>query len=470
MTLQEFLRALRHAWWIVVACLIAGALGGVAVALLQTPKYTAVSTLFIATTTPSQGPEGRLTDNMFVQARATTYAALASTSTVLEAAAASLGGVSIRDLQTSITSDARENTNLVDITSVAPSPERSADEANAVALALARTVSELESAGTPGESQVILRVVQPAFPPLAPTSPKLQSTVLVGVIVGLASGVAGTVLAQILSGRLRSPRDVAAVAGLVPTSIPEARGRRGGASPERRREAYRSLRTKLRHEMGSRGCVVVAPVAPGASARPLAEELARAFGEIGTSVLLIDADRRAVRGRASRRDARHGMSVPEHGLAEVLAGQVSLQDAVVAGDEVNLSRLPAGGFADNTSQLLSGEAMKRVIDVAVREFDCVLVVSPPVLERSEAAVLAARAQACVLYMTARATRRSDLLFALERIFAVGVMSVDLVLDNVSRHDMQPALARYAPTPQLARWDADAVPERAVPAGSLLGSD
>jgi capsular polysaccharide biosynthesis protein len=444
-TLQDFLRALRHGWLIVVLCVVGGGLAGFGYASVQDPQYRATATLFISTT-GAQTPDIRQTDNVFSQSRASTYAQLATTTPVLQEAANVLGDRSLSDVRTGIVSAAREETNLIDVTAVAPSADQAASEADAVAQALARTVNELEATSPLNATDVVLRLVQPASPPDAPESPRQARTVLVGLIVGLSAGVGITILRQSLSSRLRSPRDVAAVAGIVPTSLPEGPdGQRKGASPERRREAYRSLRSNLRYGLGARGSVAVAPVTPGSSARPLAQELARAFGEVGTSVLLIDADLRPGRSRNPRR-SRHGESPPGPGLSEVLTGQLALQDAVTPGEDANTWLLSAGDFSEATSQLLSTEAMAQLLDFAATAYEYVLVVAPPMLERSEAAVLAAQAHACVLRIEARSTRRSDLLFALERVAAVGVTSVSLVLDKVSRLDMQPARVRYTPPP------------------------
>ena len=464
MTLHDFLRTLRHGWWIVVACLLVGALGGLVVGLTQAPRYSSVSTLFITTTSPAAGTqlsEARQADNAFVQSRATTYANLATTSTVLEAAAKSVLGISVSDLRRDVTSAARPSSNLIDITAVATTSTRSADEANAVAQALTSAVSSLESANSPSGSQVVMKVVQPASPPVDPVSPQLRSTALIGLIVGLAVGVAITVLVQAISGRIRSPRDVAVVSGLVPTSIPEARG--SVASIERR-EAYRSLRINLRHRIGARGAIAVVPILAGTTARPFASELAGTFGEIGARVLLIDADQRPDQGPRHRSVSAE--SAPGPGLAEVVAGLRSINDVVVPAGEPNLWSLPVGRSSEDASQLLSQDAVARVIDTAVSDFDYVLIVAPPILERSVAAALASCAQACVLTMEARATRRDDLLFALERLVAVDVINVSLVLDNVRRGDMLPAGGNFVPAPDAAETHSVAEPARPAMASTV----
>ncbi|TNM59455.1 hypothetical protein FHN55_20700 [Streptomyces sp. NP160] len=435
MTLQDFLRELRHSWWIVALGVALGGLLGAVLATSQTPTYQSSASLFV-TTAGAGASDARAADNSFVQSRVTTYASLGTQSSVLEQAAASLDGVSVEQLRREVTSSAREGQNLIDVSASADSADQAAAEANAVAQALATTVNQLEApsgsaAGT--ESEVVLRVTQEATAPAEPVSPNVPRTVLVTLLVGLAAGIGVMVLAAAASGRLRGPRDVASITGIVPTSVPEARG-------ERQREAYRALRSALRHSLGARGSVAIAPVQPGTSGRELAEELAQALGEVGSTSLLIDADFRSDRGRGRRKDT--GQANPSRGLAQVLAGEEALDQVVTAGGHPNTWLLPAGTFVESSAQLLSSDNMTRILEHVTRDFDYVLVLAPPMLQRSEAAVLAAQAHATVLRMDARAVRRPDLLFALESLHAVGVTSINLVLEGVSKLDMQPARVRY----------------------------
>jgi succinoglycan biosynthesis transport protein ExoP len=180
-------------------------------------------------------------------------------------------------------------------------------------------------------------------------------------------------------------------------------------------------------------------VAHGSDSRDLSTGLTLAFGEIGATVLLIDADFRSERLRSPFLRERESTAAPDtDGLAGILAGRTTLQNETTEGPNPNIWHLRTGTPSGTTTQQLGSDAMRRLRSEASQRYDYVLIVSPPVLERSEATVLASEADITVVVVAARATKRGDVLFGLERLAGVGVTAPTLVLDDVARLDMQPA--------------------------------
>jgi capsular exopolysaccharide synthesis family protein len=99
------------------------------------------------------------------------------------------------------------------------------------------------------------------------------------------------------------------------------------------------------------------------------------------------------------------------GLTDLLSEQIELNDAVQATQHDNLIVLPAGRRAPDPAKLLSNKRFENIIENLLREFDRVVIDSPPVNAVSDALLVAASAHATCLVVRAgktpkRAIRRA----------------------------------------------------------------
>lgn len=140
-------------------------------------------------------------------------------------------------------------------------------------------------------------------------------------------------------------------------------------------ESIRVLRAHIvaKHlREGRRSLAMTAP-ASGAGCSFVTANLAVALAQTGTSVLLIDGNMRAPR--------LEGYFTPDEampGLSDCLIERgIPFTDAVQ--DEVlpNLSLLFAGEPREDASELLSGAEFKALIESCIRDYDIVLIDTPP---------------------------------------------------------------------------------------------
>jgi capsular exopolysaccharide synthesis family protein len=135
-------------------------------------------------------------------------------------------------------------------------------------------------------------------------------------------------------------------------------------------EQYRSLRTRIAQieSTGARRVILVTSPGDGDGKTVTAANLALTMAqEFQRQVLLVDAD---------LRDARlhECLGIPrEPGLADVLAGDVSLDDALVSLSEYRVLALPAGKPHGRPAELLGSEPMRRLIEGLARRFDRVVI-------------------------------------------------------------------------------------------------
>jgi capsular exopolysaccharide synthesis family protein len=143
---------------------------------------------------------------------------------------------------------------------------------------------------------------------------------------------------------------------------------------ERSSESYRLIRTKIvQHPLKPR-LICVSSSTPGDGKTVTAMNIAGSLAlKRETTAILVDADLRRPRLSGV-------LGIPgSPGLAEVLAGTCSIQEAVVrVADLPSLYFLPAGRSAINPTELLDSERWRSLVDWMHNTFTFAILDSPPV--------------------------------------------------------------------------------------------
>ncbi len=149
-------------------------------------------------------------------------------------------------------------------------------------------------------------------------------------------------------------------------------------------EAYKTLRTNIRFTLpgrdGGKFCITSSISGEGKSITIL--NLAISFAEAGRKVLLIDADMR----RPAL--ARLLIEKASPGLSNVLAGMSTVEQAVRRQIYPNLDILFSGDISPNPSELLGSKEMEKLVEKMSREYDYILIDTPPVTIVSDACIIA----------------------------------------------------------------------------------
>ncbi len=187
-------------------------------------------------------------------------------------------------------------------------------------------------------------------------------------------------------------------------------------------EQYRAIRSRITlHEEHTplRTVMVTSPgrgegksITAGNLALTMAQELQR-------RVVLVDADLR----RPSVR-ALFGIDEDGPGLSEVLAGEATLDEALVYLPDYGLTLLPAGATPQFPTELLGSAAMRRALDTLRARFDRVLIDLPAVMPLADVGTVAPLADGVVMVVRAAVTHRPALdqaLAALEDTKVLGVV-------------------------------------------------
>jgi capsular exopolysaccharide synthesis family protein len=128
---------------------------------------------------------------------------------------------------------------------------------------------------------------------------------------------------------------------------------------------------------------------------------------LGRRVLLIDCD--------LRRPKVHpvlGMK-PKVGLAEVLTGGSSIDEAIVTAESVALDVLPVCGRPANPSELLGSSEMSQLVEDVASRYDRVILDTPAALGLPDAKAVSDLCDGTVMVVRADVTARSELEAVLE---------------------------------------------------------
>ncbi len=124
-------------------------------------------------------------------------------------------------------------------------------------------------------------------------------------------------------------------------------------------------------------------------------------------VLLIDCDLRRPKVHPAL-----GLK-PEIGLAEVLAGASSIDDAISTAKGLTLDVLPVCGRPANPSELLSSLEMRRLVEEVADRYDRVVIDTPAALGLPDAKAVSDLCDGMVVVVRADVTAQSDLEAVLE---------------------------------------------------------
>ena len=175
-------------------------------------------------------------------------------------------------------------------------------------------------------------------------------------------------------------------------------------------EQFRGLRGRIDAIASQRQIrtIAVTSALPGEGKTTAAINLAVVTSmSVGRRVLLVDCDLR-------RPKVHRSLGVqPEAGLAEVLTDEVSLDDAIVKAEGLNLELLAVRGRPANPSELLGSARMRELIEEMGQRYDRVIVDTPAALGLPDAKAVADLCDGSVMVVRADTTRQEDVLTVLE---------------------------------------------------------
>lgn len=194
-------------------------------------------------------------------------------------------------------------------------------------------------------------------------------------------------------------------------------------SGSRAAQNYRKLGAKivfLNSNQGFRSLLVGSPRGSQAASE-VAANLAAVLGQLGRSVILVDADL-----RASTVSTMFGLE-KRPGLTDLFGDEVSLNECVVPVDDIeNLFVLPSGQ-SENVGGLLASDSMLDLIQHLQGLADLVIIAAPPFQEQAEGIVLASRVNGALIATVYGQTHRREVREVMEDLYSLGAQVIGTVL-------------------------------------------
>jgi len=428
--LKDYIRILRKRWIVILTLVVVGVVGAGAASALTTPLYTATTQVFVSTSQDSGSASDLAAGNSFTLQRVQSYAQAVGTASVLQPVIKSLQlDMTVEELAKNVEASAPITTVILSITVTDADRNLAASIANAIGETLPNVVDEIEKSDSGGDSPVKISTLQPAVVPIDAASPNNKLNLALGLLVGLALGVGLAVLLEVLDTRIRSIRDVESLTDLTVIGgiafDPEAAKNPlvvqvDPKSP--RAESFRTLRTNVQFVMVERrNSFVVTSSLPGEGKTTTSTNLAITLSQLGSRVLLVDADLR--RPKVSDYLGIEGAV----GLTDILVGRAEFADVVQEWGVSNLHVLPAGQVPPNPSELLGSRTMVELLEHFENSYDVVIFDSAPLLPVTDAAILARVTGGAILVAAAGQTHRNQFLAGLKNLVNVDAPVLGVIL-------------------------------------------
>jgi len=282
-----------------------------------------------------------------------------------------------------------------------------------------------------------ISVIDTAGIPTKKHKPSLRTNLAFGALLGLLLGMGIAFLREFIDDSIKTSDNLERLTGLpVLSQMPDIEKlnskqtalQTASAPKSPIAESIRSLRTSLRFSTrnGSPHSIFITSTSAGEGKSTVALNLATAYAQAGSNVLLIDAD--------LRNPSMHNLLGLENlkGLTNLLAGSEPDLDISRTCMVKQLRVITSGPIPPDPVELLSSNKMIDLIKMATEKYDHIIIDGPPVLGLADALVIANLSDATIISVQAGKTRKGELLNALKRLERAKANIVGSVLARVSR--------------------------------------
>lgn len=252
-----------------------------------------------------------------------------------------------------------------------------------------------------------LIIIDTATPPKKPLKPNRKIYLLLGLILGLFTGITLAFIRDLLEGFCYETEDLEKDANLsIVSSIPNK-----NKQPQQYTEAYRSLRTQLRlSESGTNKIksLCVTSIQDHLTAE-ICKNLAEIYAQANMRVLLIDADLRTPELHKLLESTNN-----KQGFSEFVQNEASLNDYFQKTLSPNITLVSAGKNTTQAIEHFSRNNIERIF-TETKSYDIVIINTTPLPEITDALLLAQQADATLVIAAKGKSKKQDLTMAVNQL-------------------------------------------------------
>ena len=288
------------------------------------------------------------------------------------------------------------------------------------------------------------RMLSLAVLPKNPSSPNKPLMLMLGVLFGGLIAVVWLFLRHATRRTFLTASELASATSLpIYATIPRGHAQRNTRALN---EAVRNLRTRIMVGFLPQSPQVIMFTATfqDEGKSRTAQSLAHQMASLNKRVLFVNADLR-------RGEYLVGKNADtDFGLADVLMDSVNLDRAIIPNADQGIDMLHSGKLSPNASDILTSPALSKIIAQLRKQYDLIIVDTPPVLLFGDAGIIAQHCDATLYCVRANVTSCDDLNQGLALLSDMKTPATGLILTHYDQRTqagnrLQRAQDRYANT-------------------------
>ena len=443
MELIQYWRLIVQNRIVIGASTLVGLVIAAAITFTTTPLYESQAQIFVSTPASTLDISALATGSSFSQQRVKSYAQIINSPKTLEPVIQRLDlKMDAKTLSSMVTASAPLDTVLISLTITDTNPQRAAKIANAVADQFGITVGDLELHGIGIDSPVKVSTVKDAIPADSPASPKKVINLALGLLLGFGLGIGIASLRKLLDNTVKNEDDLLGTPLLAAIGFDEIADEKPLVTQigryAARTEAFRTLRTNLQflNPDAHPQVIVMTSALPNEGKTTSSINLALSLAQAGAKVILVEADL-----RRPKVPLYLEMSSMSEGLSDLISGLKKLTPQGIKAmlhpyESTGLKVLLSGMIPPNPSELLSSKKFEELIDMLRKQFEYVIIDCPPLLPVTDAAIVSAKADGCVLIVHAGTTKKPHFIGSRDAIKAVGSNILGVIINKIPESSLE----------------------------------
>lgn len=209
--------------------------------------------------------------------------------------------------------------------------------------------------------------------------------------------------------------------------------------PFKTREASSLIRTSINFAMptGHEKCLLVTSPLPGEGKTTVSAIVGTAMARTGKKTILIGGD--------MRRSKIHEIFDLPHdlpGLSDYLKGRKTEKEVIINSYKQHLDILPSGILTESSSDLLSSDRMRSLIEKLKKEYDRIIIDAPPVMGISDSLLLSKFVDSVVLVTRFSKTGQAIFNHALNQLKGCGAPIIGVVINEFDASKMKHSPYKY----------------------------
>jgi capsular exopolysaccharide synthesis family protein len=419
------------------------------------PSYTAQVKLYV---NPNEATgTGDLNELNYAQKVISTYINFLRTNQFYKEVMKGSGlNYTANDLRGMTTIQSIDNTEIFEISVTSNDPEHS--------YILVKTMQELAPdfiRNIKDTSEI--NIVDPVSLPESPSGPNILFNTLVGGILGLLFSSIASFVWEAFNIKIKNKDELVRrysipVLGNIPyykntdkglfDFIPFMRNRAlpiqqkvVGTEEDKRfdvNEAFQELRTNMRFTLFNTGCkklIITSPL-PEEGKSTTSSNLAIKLAQAGERVLLLDCDlRKGKIGSYFNLRSRPGIS-------DVLSGLLNEKDVIQNTNYENLKIITMGSIPPNPAELISSTQMEEFIQRVEKDYDYIIIDSPPVNVVSDVLGIAKLVDGVAIVVREGVTSHPNVTNALEKFKLTDAVVLGFIINGTSQNQVKRSKSYY----------------------------